>query len=215
MGAPLETNVVLQCTVEASPAAMNTWLVDSGPERDQKLLPTDNKYNMSEFQVNDYTWQMSLSIRALAADDFGDYTCASVNALGSAEDKVRLQKTDAPRPPPSTTPVAAWPAPTTPGTTTTTHHSKQQQHHRPNELRPGRKKQQQQQLKKQQQRKEAEDELRKKAEREKSASARPPPKWSDQDEADTSSAGCRGPRVPLGLDLLLWPLLRLLRHSEL
>lgn len=58
--------------------------------KDQKLLPTE-KYNMSELQLNEYSWQMNLTIRALNKDDFGDYTCASVNALGTSEEKVRLQ----------------------------------------------------------------------------------------------------------------------------
>lgn len=48
---------------------------------------------MSELPLNDYTWQMNLTIRDLTDQDFVDYTCASVNALGTSEEKVRLQST--------------------------------------------------------------------------------------------------------------------------
>lgn len=47
---------------------------------------------MTEFQQNDYSWQMNLTINNLEKKkDFGGYVCASVNALGKAEAVVRLQ----------------------------------------------------------------------------------------------------------------------------
>ncbi|XP_057333653.1 lachesin [Microplitis mediator] len=87
VGAPVNRNVTLQCTVEASPRAMNTWYRDKG----DKLLPSI-KYTMSESALNDYTWQMNLTIHNLDKKDFGGYACASVNALGRAEASVRLQE---------------------------------------------------------------------------------------------------------------------------
>ncbi|KAF7998367.1 hypothetical protein HCN44_009765 [Aphidius gifuensis] len=88
VGAPINRNVTIQCSVEASPRAMNTWYKENG----DKLLPGP-KYIMTEFQQNDYSWQMNLTVINLEKKkDFGGYVCASVNALGKAEAVVRLQE---------------------------------------------------------------------------------------------------------------------------
>ncbi|KAH0956730.1 hypothetical protein HN011_008282 [Eciton burchellii] len=87
VAAPIDSDVVLQCYVEASPQAMNTWYKPSG----EKLLPSD-KYAMSEYALNDYSWQMNLTIKALEKRDFGEYVCSSVNALGKMDSTVRLQE---------------------------------------------------------------------------------------------------------------------------
>ncbi|XP_074115531.1 dpr-interacting protein lambda [Cotesia typhae] len=87
VGAPINRNVTLECTVEASPRAMNTWYRDKG----EKLLPSF-KYTMSESALNEYTWQMNLTIHNLEKKDFGGYVCAAVNALGHSESSVRLQE---------------------------------------------------------------------------------------------------------------------------
>ncbi|XP_015126699.1 lachesin [Diachasma alloeum] len=87
VGAPVNRNVTLQCSVEASPRAMNTWFRDKG----EKLLPS-GKYTMTEFQHNEYSWQMNLTVHNLEKKDFGGYSCAAVNALGKAEASVRLQE---------------------------------------------------------------------------------------------------------------------------
>ncbi|XP_001599961.2 lachesin [Nasonia vitripennis] len=112
VGVPVNKDVVLQCTVEASPQAMNTWFTDKG----DKLLPSE-KYLMTERQTNDYSWEMNLTIRSLKKDDFLGYICTSENALGKAEGAVRLQELRDLFP--TTTPAQS----------------------RPNDLRPGRKKQ--------------------------------------------------------------------------
>ncbi|EFN86283.1 Lachesin, partial [Harpegnathos saltator] len=87
VAAPVNSDVVLQCYVEASPHAMNTWYKDP----DEKLLPS-NKYTMSEFALSDYSWQMNLTVNSLEKQDFGGYVCSSVNALGRADGVVRLQE---------------------------------------------------------------------------------------------------------------------------
>ncbi|XP_011315435.1 lachesin [Fopius arisanus] len=87
VGAPVNRNVTLQCSVEASPRAMNTWLRDKG----EKLLPS-GKYTMTEFQQNEYSWQMNLTVHNLEKNDFGGYSCGAVNAVGKAEASVRLQE---------------------------------------------------------------------------------------------------------------------------
>jgi len=58
----------------------------------EKLLPSD-KYAMSEYALNDYSWQMNLTVKSLEKRDFGEYVCSSVNALGKMDSTVRLQGT--------------------------------------------------------------------------------------------------------------------------
>ncbi|XP_070168245.1 lachesin [Polyergus mexicanus] len=87
VAAPINSDVVLQCYVEASPHAMNTWYREGG----EKLLPSD-KYTMSECALSEYSRQMNLTVNSLEKRDFGGYVCSSVNALGKAEGSVRLQE---------------------------------------------------------------------------------------------------------------------------
>ncbi|KAG7202952.1 hypothetical protein KM043_010089 [Ampulex compressa] len=87
VAAPINSDVVLQCHVETSPHAMNTWYRDTG----EKLLPSD-KYAMSEYALNDYSWQMNLTVNSLEKKDFGEYVCLSENALGKADGAVHLQE---------------------------------------------------------------------------------------------------------------------------
>ncbi|KAK9889040.1 hypothetical protein WA026_004321 [Henosepilachna vigintioctopunctata] len=87
VAAPVASDVLVQCYVEASPKAMNHWMRDTG----EKLLPND-KYQMEETQLNEYSLLMNLTIRVLEKRDFGGYICTSSNALGKADGVVRLQE---------------------------------------------------------------------------------------------------------------------------
>ncbi|XP_012271975.1 lachesin [Orussus abietinus] len=97
--APINSDVTLQCHVEASPHALNTWLRDTGT----KLLHSD-VYSMAEAALSEYSWVMNLTVKRIEKHDFGGYICSSVNALGRAEGSVHLQE--------------LHPAKTTPGTWT-------------------------------------------------------------------------------------------------
>lgn len=55
-----------------------------------KLLP-DEKHDLSEVPLNDYAYQLNLTIKRLDGDDFGSYTCSAENLLGKAEGTIRLQ----------------------------------------------------------------------------------------------------------------------------
>ncbi|XP_065165837.1 lachesin-like isoform X2 [Atheta coriaria] len=87
VAAPVASDVLVQCYVEASPRAMNHWTRDTG----EKLIPSD-KYAMEETVINEYSLLMNLTIRSLEKKDFGGYVCTSSNALGKAEGVVRLQE---------------------------------------------------------------------------------------------------------------------------
>ncbi|KAL3289528.1 hypothetical protein HHI36_022945 [Cryptolaemus montrouzieri] len=87
VAAPVASDVLVQCYVEASPKAMNHWMRDNG----EKLLPND-KYEMHETLLNEYSLLMNLTIKYLEKRDFGGYICTSSNALGKADGVVRLQE---------------------------------------------------------------------------------------------------------------------------
>ncbi|KAF6214843.1 hypothetical protein GE061_009586 [Apolygus lucorum] len=86
-GAPVGTDVSIQCNVETSPKALNSWFKETG----EKLMDS-SKYIMQEVPVNDYTLLLNLTIRNLEKRDFGSYVCQSSNALGKSEGFVRLQE---------------------------------------------------------------------------------------------------------------------------
>lgn len=46
---------------------------------------------MGETDFNEYSLMMNITIKNLEKRDFGEYTCASANALGKAEGTVKLQ----------------------------------------------------------------------------------------------------------------------------
>ncbi|KAK3929252.1 Hemicentin-1, partial [Frankliniella fusca] len=84
LGAPLGTDVKLECNVEAFPNTINFWL-KSG----QEMLLDGPKYKIGEQRKN-YKVFMSLLIHSFREDDIGVYNCISTNSLGRAEGTVRL-----------------------------------------------------------------------------------------------------------------------------
>lgn len=55
-----------------------------------KLLE-DEKHDISEVTINDYAYQLNLTVRRLDQSDFGTYTCSAENAFGKTEGSIRLQ----------------------------------------------------------------------------------------------------------------------------
>ncbi|XP_032673685.1 lachesin-like isoform X2 [Odontomachus brunneus] len=87
VAAPVDSDVLLQCYVESSPKALNTWHRNNGI----KLLE-DEKHDISEVTINDYAYQLNLTVRRLDRSDFGTYTCSAENAYGKADGTIRLQE---------------------------------------------------------------------------------------------------------------------------
>ncbi|XP_011863774.1 PREDICTED: lachesin-like isoform X2 [Vollenhovia emeryi] len=87
VAAPVDSDVLLQCYVESSPKALNTWYRNNGV----KLLAGE-KHDISEVTVNDYAYQLNLTVKHLDKSDFGTYTCAAENAFGKTEGSIRLQE---------------------------------------------------------------------------------------------------------------------------
>ncbi|XP_047105114.1 lachesin-like [Schistocerca piceifrons] len=83
VGAPAGTDVTLDCHAEAYPRAISYWVYDS-----VMLLPT-GKY-VTESREDAYRSHMRLTVRDVAAPDFGNYRCISKNSLGETEGSIRL-----------------------------------------------------------------------------------------------------------------------------
>ncbi|XP_055694883.1 lachesin [Lutzomyia longipalpis] len=104
LGAPLGSDVQLECQVEASPAPVSYWLkggrmppngftgsttsLESGQPRPEMLLDGP-KYGITE-QRSGYRGVMRLVVRAFSHTDVGTYHCVSTNSLGRAEGTLRL-----------------------------------------------------------------------------------------------------------------------------
>ncbi|KAJ8714428.1 hypothetical protein PYW07_002653 [Mythimna separata] len=84
LGAPLGTDVVLECTVEAYPNTINYWLKNRG-----EMLLDGPKYVIGE-ERSSYRVMMKLTIRYFSRSDIGTYNCVSTNSLGKSEGTLRL-----------------------------------------------------------------------------------------------------------------------------
>ncbi|XP_063218508.1 lachesin-like [Bacillus rossius redtenbacheri] len=84
LGAPLGTDVQLECHVEAFPNTINYWIKNRG-----EMLLDGLKYAIRENRSS-YKMYMWLVIRAFGKADIGTYNCVSTNSLGRAEGTLRL-----------------------------------------------------------------------------------------------------------------------------
>uniref|UniRef100_T1IV88 Ig-like domain-containing protein n=1 Tax=Strigamia maritima TaxID=126957 RepID=T1IV88_STRMM len=91
VGAPLGTEVELECFVEVSPSSANYWMKDTGA-----VLINGSKYTVTETPTTHFRFVMRLVIRQLEFKDFGTYNCVSKNSLGEAQGSVRLRVFDMP-----------------------------------------------------------------------------------------------------------------------
>ncbi|XP_043259756.1 lachesin-like [Colletes gigas] len=88
LGAPLGTNVQLECYVEAFPNTVNYWVKNRRGSEDE-LLIDGQKYNVRE-ERSGYTVLMTLLIKGFTEQDTGSYKCVSKNSLGMADGTLRL-----------------------------------------------------------------------------------------------------------------------------
>ncbi|XP_046677770.1 lachesin-like [Homalodisca vitripennis] len=84
LGAPLGTDVQLECFVEAFPNTINYWKKNM----DQVILPS-HKTVIEEIR-NSYKVHMKLIVKGFNQSDVGTYMCVSSNSMGNAEGIVRL-----------------------------------------------------------------------------------------------------------------------------
>ncbi|XP_036142485.1 lachesin isoform X2 [Monomorium pharaonis] len=88
LGAPLGTDVQLECNVEAFPNTINYWVKNQRGTEDEMLLEGP-KYNVREERTG-YTVIMWLLIKKFTERDVGSYKCVSTNSLGKADGTLRL-----------------------------------------------------------------------------------------------------------------------------
>ncbi|TGZ57520.1 lachesin [Temnothorax longispinosus] len=88
LGAPLGTDVQLECYVEAFPNTINYWVKNQRGTDDEMLLEGP-KYSVREERTG-YTVLMWLLIKKFTDRDVGSYKCVSTNSLGKADGTLRL-----------------------------------------------------------------------------------------------------------------------------
>ncbi|XP_050600377.1 lachesin-like [Bombus affinis] len=88
LGAPLSTDVQLECYVEAFPNTINYWVKNRRGSDDEMLLE-GLKYNVRE-ERSGYKVLMWLLIKGFTEQDVGSYKCVSTNSLGKADGTLRL-----------------------------------------------------------------------------------------------------------------------------
>ncbi|XP_076341177.1 neurotrimin-like isoform X3 [Tachypleus tridentatus] len=85
IGAPLGTDVVLDCHLEAHPTSVTYWMRESGV-----IIISNQKYVSVDVSQENYKGQLRLTIRDLEPDDYGTYTCVAKNSLGETEGAISL-----------------------------------------------------------------------------------------------------------------------------
>lgn len=94
IGAPLGTDVTLDCNLESHPRSVTYWTREGGV-----MILSNAKYDSMLLPTGIYKVQMKLRVRDLRPEDFGSYTCVAKNSLGETEGTIRLYEI----PPPSST----------------------------------------------------------------------------------------------------------------
>jgi hypothetical protein len=90
VGAPLGTDVTLECYVEASPKSINYWV------RDTEMVISSDKYEVDMISKSIFEVRMVLVIRNFQQRDVGSYRCIAKNSLGEVESNIRLYEIPGP-----------------------------------------------------------------------------------------------------------------------
>ncbi|XP_033323952.1 lachesin [Megalopta genalis] len=90
VGAPLGTDVALECFVEASPKSINYW------EKDNVMIIASQQYGVQAIPKSQFEVRMVLTIRNLQKRDVGTYQCVAKNSLGASESSIRLYQISGP-----------------------------------------------------------------------------------------------------------------------
>ncbi|XP_055700744.1 lachesin-like isoform X1 [Phlebotomus papatasi] len=125
-GGLAESDVVLECMVEASPISVNYWIKGSVPKRNSyetftrpEMLLDGKKHHISEEKLSPYEFRLKLVVHNFSRSDLGIYTCISTNSLGRANGTIRIYEIKIPTTTTTSTTTTTTPKPTTPRTTTT------------------------------------------------------------------------------------------------
>ncbi|XP_068158214.1 protein CEPU-1 [Drosophila tropicalis] len=91
VGAPLGTDVQIECHVEASPKSINYWIKDTG-----EMIVSSVKYHVQEASQSMYETKMTMIVRKFQKDDVGSYRCIAKNSLGEVDSSIRLYEIPGP-----------------------------------------------------------------------------------------------------------------------
>ncbi|XP_048517098.1 lachesin [Dendroctonus ponderosae] len=91
VGAPLGTDVLLECFVEAFPKSINYWVRNTG-----EMIVSSTKYDVKVINRSAFEVKMLVVIRSLQAEDYGAYRCIAKNSLGEVESSTRLYEIPGP-----------------------------------------------------------------------------------------------------------------------
>ncbi|XP_055713284.1 lachesin [Phlebotomus papatasi] len=91
VGAPLGTDVTIECHVEASPKSINYWIRDTG-----EMIVSSAKYHVQETAKSIYETRMSVTVRNFKKEDVGSYRCIAKNSLGEVDSSIRLYEIPGP-----------------------------------------------------------------------------------------------------------------------
>ncbi|XP_059223212.1 uncharacterized protein LOC106086339 [Stomoxys calcitrans] len=91
VGAPLGTDVQIECHVEAFPKSINYWIKDTG-----EMIVSSLKYHVQEASKSMYETKMTLIVRKFLKDDVGSYRCIAKNSLGEVDSSIRLYEIPGP-----------------------------------------------------------------------------------------------------------------------
>ncbi|XP_065081881.1 lachesin [Ochlerotatus camptorhynchus] len=85
VGAPLGTDVSIECLVEASPKSINYWVKDTG-----EMIVSSPKYQVQDIPKSLYEIKMTMTVRTIQKEDMGSYRCIAKNSLGEVDSSIRL-----------------------------------------------------------------------------------------------------------------------------
>lgn len=83
IGAPVNTQVTMECTTEASPKAITFWVF-----KDVMIIRSHR--HQTEEELEGYRLHSRLTIGQVNPGDYGAYKCVSKNSLGETEGQIRL-----------------------------------------------------------------------------------------------------------------------------
>ncbi|XP_055615474.1 lachesin isoform X2 [Toxorhynchites rutilus septentrionalis] len=90
VGAPLGTDVSIECQVEASPKSINYWV------KDTEMIVSSPKYQVQDITRSLYETKMALTVRSFQKEDVGSYRCIAKNSLGEVDSSIRLYEIPGP-----------------------------------------------------------------------------------------------------------------------
>uniref|UniRef100_A0AAG5DW14 Ig-like domain-containing protein n=1 Tax=Anopheles atroparvus TaxID=41427 RepID=A0AAG5DW14_ANOAO len=90
VGAPLGTDVTIECQVEASPKSINYWV------KDTEMIVSSPKYHVQDVTKSLYETKMSMTVRSFQKEDVGSYRCIAKNSLGEVDSSIRLYEIPGP-----------------------------------------------------------------------------------------------------------------------